>query len=400
MAYAQYMGNLLRREIRVHVGMRMDFALDRSHEELRQKARTFVEEHVVTHADAWDRKKEFPREAWDALAKAGLAGLPFPTKYGGAGRDILSYALAVEEISRASAGLGVTLAVHVSLASQPIFWFGSEEQKRTYLRPLAEGKVLGSFCLTEPGAGSDVAAMESKAVRRGDDYILTGRKYFIMNAPVASTLVVFAMTDKSLAHRGISAFIVPRKTPGVRIGKIFDKMGIRSSVTSEVVFDEVRVPAKNLLGRLGDGFKIAMETLDCGRISIAAQAVGIAQASLDAAVQYARQRVQFGKPIADLQAIRWMIADMATEIEAARLLTYRAASLTDHHRRHTKEASMAKLFAASTAVEATRKALQIHGGYGYMTDLPLERYYRDAKITEIYEGTSEIQRLVISNELL
>ena len=380
--------------------MRMEFALDRSHDEVRRKVRRFVEDHVASYADAWDRNKEFPREAWNALAKAGLAGLPFPAKYGGAGRDILSYAVAVEEISRASAGLGVTLAVHVSLASQPIFWYGTEEQKRRYLPPLAQGKELGSFCLTEPGAGSDVAAMESKAVRRGDDYVLSGRKYFIMNAPVASTLVVFAMTDKSLAHRGISAFIVPRKSPGVKIGKIFDKMGIRSSVTSEVVFDEVRVPAENLLGHIGDGFKIAMDTLDCGRISIAAQAVGIAQASLDAAVQYARHRVQFGKPIADLQAIRWMIADMATEIEAARLLTYRAATLTDHHRRHTMEASMAKLFAASTAVEATRKALQIHGGYGYMTDLPLERYYRDAKITEIYEGTSEIQRLVISNELL
>ncbi len=378
----------------------MDFAVDKSHDELRRKVRRFVEQHVAAHADAWDRRKEFPRHAWVSLAKEGLAGLPFPAKYGGAGRDILSYVLAVEEVSRASAGLGVTLAVHVSLASQPIFWYGTEEQKRRYLRPLAQGKVLGSFCLTEPGAGSDVAAMESKAVRRGDDYLLSGRKYFIMNAPVAGTLVVFVMTDKSLAHRGMSAFIVPRKAPGVKIGKIFDKMGIRSSVTSEVVLDEVRVPAENLLGHVGDGFKIAMDTLDCGRISIAAQAVGIAQASLDAAVQYARNRVQFGKPIADLEAIRWMIADMATDIEAARLLTYRAATLTDHHRRHTMEASMAKLFAASTAVEATRKALQIHGGYGYMTDLPLERYYRDAKITEIYEGTSEIQRLVISNELL
>lgn len=378
----------------------MEFALDRPHDEVRRKVRRFVEEHVAPQAAAWDRDKAFPREAWQALAKEGLAGLPFPARYGGAGKDILSYALAVEEISRASAGLGVTLAVHVSLASQPIFWYGNEEQKRRFLVPLARGQELGSFCLTEPGAGSDVAAMESKAVRKTDGYVLTGRKYFIMNAPVASTLVAFAMTDKSLAHRGISAFLIPRKSPGVRIGKIFDKMGIRASVTSEVVFDEVRVPKEHLLGREGDGFQIAMDTLDCGRISIAAQAVGIAQASLDAAVQYARQRVQFGKPIADLQAIRWMIADMATDIDAARLLTYRAAALTDHGRKHTKEASMAKLFAASTAVEATRKALQIHGGYGYMTDLPLERYYRDAKITEIYEGTSEIQRLVISNELL
>ena len=378
----------------------MEFALDRRHDEVRRKARRFVEEHVAPRADAWDREAEFPVDAWRALAKAGLAGLPFPAKFGGGGRDVLSYAIVVEEISRASAALGVTLAVHVSLASQPIFWFGNDDQKRRFLRPLAQGKQLGSFCLTEPGAGSDVAAMESKAVRKGDDFVLTGRKYFIMNAPVAGTFVVFAMTDKSLGHRGISAFIVPRKSPGVRIGKIFDKMGIRSSVTSEVIFDEVLVPPENLLGRMGDGFKIAMETLDCGRISIAAQAVGIAQASLDAAVQYARHRVQFGRPIADLEAIRWMIADIATDLDAARLLTYRAAWLTDHHKKHTMEASMAKLFAASTAVEATRKALQIHGGYGYMRDLPLERYYRDAKITEIYEGTSEIQRLVISNELL
>ncbi len=378
----------------------MEFALDRSHDEVRKRVRRFVEEQVAPHADAWDRDKEFPRTAWNALGKEGFAGLPFPAAYGGAGRDILSYAVAVEEISRASAGLGVTLAVHVSLASQPVYGFGNEAQKRRYLRPLAQGKVLGSFCLTEPGAGSDVAAMESRATRTRDGYVLSGRKFFIMNAPVAGTLVVFAMTDKSLAHRGMSAFIVPRKSPGVRIGKIFDKMGIRSSVTSEVVFDEVRVPRENLLGREGDGFRIAMETLDCGRISIAAQSVGIAQAALDAAVAYARHRVQFGKPIADLEAIRWMVADMATDLEAARLLTYRAAWLTDRGRRHTKEASMAKLFAASTAIEATRKAMQIHGGYGYMTDLPLERYYRDAKITEIYEGTSEIQRLVISNELL
>jgi butyryl-CoA dehydrogenase len=269
-----------------------------------------------------------------------------------------------------------------------------------HLKPLAQGKQFGSFCLTEPGAGSDVVSMETKAVPDGDEYVISGRKYFIVNAPLASTYLVFAMTDKSLAHRGMCCFIVKREMPGVKIGKIFDKMGIRSSMVSEVILDHVRVPAENMLGQRGDGFKIAMDTLDCGRISIAAQAVGIAQASLDAAVRYARSRVQFGKPISDLEAIKWMIADMATDIEAARLLTYKAAYLTDRGRKHTKESSMAKLFAASTAVEAARKALQIHGGYGYMTDLPLERYYRDAKITEIYEGTSEIQRLVISNELL
>jgi butyryl-CoA dehydrogenase len=378
----------------------MEFELSKPQKDVMKKVRRFVETHVAPNADRWDKNNKFPMEAWRTLSKAGLAGLPVPSRYGGGGQDVISYVLAVEEISKASAALGVTLAVHVSLVSQPLLWFGTEKQKVRYLKPLAQGKQFGSFCLTEPGAGSDVASMESKAVRKGDDYLITGRKYFIVNAPIASTYLVFAMTDKSLAHRGISCFIVERNMPGVKVGKIFNKMGIRSSVVSEIKFDSVRVPAGNMLGRPGDGFKIAMETLDCGRISIAAQAVGIAQASLDAAVAYAKSRVQFGKPIADLQAIRWMIADMATEIEAARLLTYKAARLTDQGARHTKEASMAKLFAASTAVEAARKALQIHGGYGYMTDLPLERYYRDAKITEIYEGTSEVQRLVISNELL
>ncbi len=378
----------------------MDFAPTRHQDEVRKRTRRFVEEHVLPHADAWDKSGEFPKAAWRALAKAGLAGIPIPAKYGGAGRDVVSYAMAVEEVSRGSAALGVTLAVHTSLVSQPVLWFGSEAQKTRTLRPLAQGKRMGSFCLTESGAGSDVAAMETKATQKGGDYVIKGRKIFIMNAPLASTFLVFAMTDRSLAHRGISCFVVPRGTPGLRLGKLFDKMGIRSSLTSEVILDEVRVPAESMLGRRGDGFKIAMDTLDCGRISIAAQAVGIAQAALDAAVEYARTRVQFGRPIGDQQAIRWMVADMATEIEAARLLTHKAARLTDLGRRHTKEASMAKLFAASTAVEATRKAMQVHGGSGYMRDLPLERYYRDAKITEIYEGTSEIQRLVISNEFL
>lgn len=382
------------------LGATMDFTLTKPQQEVQRRARRFVEDHVLPHADTWDRIGKFPREAWKALAKANLTGIPIPRKYGGSGLDVTGYALAVEEISKGSAALGVTLAVHVSLASQPLLRFGTEDQKKRYLAPLAGGRHLGSFCLTEPGAGSDVMSLETKARAKGDDFVLRGRKYFIMNAPIASTFLVFAVTDKSLGHRGISCFIVERRTPGLRIGKIFDKMGIRSSLTSEVVLDEVRVSAENLLGRPGDGFRIAMETLDCGRVSIAAQSVGIAEAALHAAVEYARTRVQFGRPIAELQAIRWMIADIATDIEAARLLTYRAARLIDEGRRHTKEASMAKLFAASAAVEATRKAMQIHGGYGYMKDLPLERYYRDAKITEIYEGTSEIQRLVISNELL
>ena len=378
----------------------MDFLPSKNQEQVRRKARRFTEEHVLPKADKWDKSNKFPMDAWRELARSGLTGIPIPRKFGGAGHDVVSYALAVEEISRGSAALGVTLAVHTSLVSQPLLWFGTEQQKRRYLKPLAAGRQFGSFCLTEPGAGSDVASMESKATMKGDHYIIKGRKYFIMNAPLASTFLVFAMTDRSMAHRGISCFAVEREMPGVRIGKIFDKMGIRSSLASEVIFEDVKVPAENMLGRPGDGFRIAMETLDCGRISIAAQACGIAQASLEAAVQYSKTRVQFGRPIADQQALRWMIADMATDIEASRLLTYKAARMTDAGKRHSKEAAMAKLFAASTAVEAARKAMQIHGGYGYMTDLPLERYYRDAKITEIYEGTSEIQRLVISNDIL
>ena len=378
----------------------MEFAPSKRQKGVMRRVQKFVDAHVGGRADQWDKTGKFPVEAWRSLSKSSLTGLPIPRKYGGAGEDVLSYVQAVEEISKASAAFGVTLAVHVSLVSQPLLWFGTEQQKMHYLKPLALGRQLGSFCLTEPGAGSDVSAMESRATQKGDSYLINGHKYFIVNAPMAGTYLVFAMTDKSLGHRGISCFIVDRNIPGVRIGRVFDKMGIRSSQVSEVFFDDVRVPAENMLGRPGDGFKIAMETLDCGRISIAAQAVGIAQASLEAAIQYAKTRVQFSRPIGDLQAIRWMLADMATEIEAARLLTYRAAYLTGKSKKHTKEASMAKLFAASTAVHAARQALQIHGGYGYMTDLPLERYYRDAKITEIYEGTSEIQRLVISNELL
>jgi len=294
----------------------MEFTPTNPQEAVLRKVRTFVERQVLPKADRWDKSKKFPVETWRAMARSGLTGLPIPLKYGGSGQDVLSYVFAVEEISRGSAALGVTLAVHVSLVSQPLLWFGTEQQKTRYLRPLAQGREFGSFCLTEPGAGSDVASMESKAIQSGDEYVITGRKYFIVNAPMASTYLVFAMTDKPLAYRGISCFIVERKMPGVKIGKIFDKMGIRASMVSEVIFDEVRVPAKNMLGRRGEGFKIAMDTLDCGRISIAAQAVGIAQASLDAAIQHARTRVQFGKPISDQQAIRWMIADMATDIEA------------------------------------------------------------------------------------
>ena len=266
----------------------MEFALNKGQGEVLRAARKFAEQLVLPKADGWDKSKKFPTDTWRAMARAGLTGLPIPRKYGGGGQDVLSYVLAVEEISRGSAALGVTLAVHVSLVSQPLLSYGTEQQKMRYLKPLAQGVKFGSFCLTETGAGSDVASMESKATRSGDDYVIHGRKYFIVNAPMASTYLVFAMTDKSLAHRGISCFIVDRKMPGVKIGKIFDKMGIRSSMVSEVIFDDVRVPAKNMLGRPGEGFKIAMDTLDCGRISIAAQAVGIAQASLDAAIEHAR----------------------------------------------------------------------------------------------------------------
>jgi alkylation response protein AidB-like acyl-CoA dehydrogenase len=334
------------------------------------------------------------------MGELGILGLPYPEEYGGAGSDFLSYAIAVEEISRACASTGIGLSVHISLCSWPIFKYGTEEQKQKYLRPLAEGKKLGAFGLTEPNAGTDVAAGSTSAVKDGDFYVLNGTKVFNTNGGEAEIEVIFAVTDKAAGMKGMSAFIVEKGTPGFSFGKKEIKMGIRSSVQRELIFENCRIPAANLLGKEGEGFKIAMTTLDGGRIGVAAQALGIAQAALDAAIKYAKERVQFGKPIASQQAISFMLAEMATQVEAARLLTYRAAYNKSHHLPYGKEAAMAKMFASDIAMEVTTNAVQIFGGYGFSREYPVERLMRDAKITQIYEGTNQAQKMVIAGNIL
>lgn len=326
--------------------------------------------------------------------------MPFPTEYGGAGVDYLTYAIAVEELSRSCAATGFTMSVHTGLACGPIFNFGTEEQKKKFLTPMAKGEHLGAFALTEPGAGTDVGAATSTAVLDGDEYVLNGVKTFTSNGPVANTYVTFAWTDKNDKRNGMTAFIVPRETPGLSVGEEFKKMGIRASQTSEIIFKDCRVPKENVLGKVGDGLKIAMNSFDHGRIGIAAQAVGIAQAALDESISYSKQRVQFGKPISRNQAIQWMIADMHTDITAGRFLYYYAAYLKDQGLPFTKEAAMAKVFCAEMCSKHASKAVQIHGGYGYCKGQKVERLMRDAKITEIYEGTSEAQRMVIAGNLL
>ncbi len=329
-----------------------------------------------------------------------MTGIPWPEQYGGAGADYLSYVIAVEELSRVDASIGVTLSAHVSLASWPIYKFGTEEQKQRFLRPLAEGKKMGAYCLTEPGSGSDSAGMKTTAVRDGDHYVLNGSKIFITNAGEAEIYIVFAVTQPELKHKGITAFIVEKGMEGFTMGKKEKKLGIRSSPTLAVNFEDVRVPLENRLGEEGQGFKIAMMTLDGGRNGIAAQALGIAQGAFDHARDYAKERNQFGKPIAALQAIQFKLADMATKIEAARLLTYQAAWLEDQGLPYGKASAMSKVFAGDIAMEVTTEAVQVFGGYGYTREYPVERFMRDAKITQIYEGTNEIQRVVISNYLL
>jgi len=367
---------------------------------LRQMVRDFALKEIEPKAAEIDEREEFPWETINKMAELGLLGIPFPEKYGGAGMDNVCYAIAVEEIARVCGSTAITLAAHISLAAAPIYLFGTEEQKQRYLVPLAKGEVLGAFGLTEPQAGSDAAAIKTSAVLRGDHYVLNGTKCFITNAGVAQVLLISAKTDPSAGHRGISSFIVERDFEGLKIGKRENKLGLRGSDTSEIIMEDCLVPKENLLGKEGEGFKQALITLDGGRISIGAMAVGIAQGALDKSIQYAKERVQFGQPIANFQAIQWMLADMATEIHAARLMVYEAARLEDAGVRFTKEASMAKLFASEVAMRATTKAIQIHGGYGYCKDYPVERYFRDAKLTEIGEGTSEIQRLVIARYLL
>ena len=377
----------------------MNFKLSEEHEMIRKMVRDFARNEVAPTAAERDEEERFDREIFNKMAELGLTGIPWPEEYGGIGSDYVAYCIAIEELSRVCASTGVTLSAHTSLAGWPIYKFGNEEQKQKYLRPMAEGKSMGAYGLTEPGSGSDSGAMRTNARLEGDHYVLNGSKIFITNGGEADTYVVFALTDPTSKHKGTSAFIVEKDFPGFSVGKKEKKLGIRSSPTTEIIFEECKVPKENLLGEEGEGFKIAMMTLDGGRNGIAAQAVGIAQGALDAAVDYAKERVQFGKPISAQQGVGFKLADMATSIEAARLLTYQAAWLESEGLPYGKESAMSKLFAGDTAMKVTTEAVQIFGGYGYTKDYPVERFMRDAKITQIYEGTQEIQRLVISRML-
>ncbi|MDE3056465.1 MAG: acyl-CoA dehydrogenase [Bacteroidota bacterium] len=378
----------------------MNFELSETQKMIRETARQFAIDELAPAAEERDAKEEFPHEAVKKLGELGFMGMMVPEQYGGAGLDTVSYALAMEEISRGDASVGVIMSVNNSLVCYGIEAFGTEEQKQKYLVPLAQGKLLGAFALSEPEAGSDATNQHTLAVRDGDFYILNGIKNWITNGYNADVVLVMAATDPSKGAHGISTFIVEKGMPGFSPGKKERKLGIRSSDTVSLSFQDVRVPVANRIGEEGFGFKFAMKTLDGGRIGIAAQALGIAQASLDASIKYSKERKAFDKPIADLQAIQFKIADMATEIESARLLTLQAALMKDAGEKFSKHAAMAKLFASRTAVRSALEAIQIHGGYGYIREYNVERYLRDAKITEIYEGTSEIQRVVISRELL
>ncbi|KMY51985.1 acyl-CoA dehydrogenase [Peribacillus loiseleuriae] len=377
----------------------MQFKLTEEHDMIRKMVRDFAKKEVEPTAAERDEEERFDRTLFDKMAELGLTGIPWPEKYGGIGSDYLAYCIAVEELSRVCASTGVTLSAHISLAGWPIYSFGTEEQKQKYLRPMAEGKKIGAYGLTEPGAGSDAGGMSTQAKLDGDYYVLNGSKIFITNGGIADTYIVFALTNPESKQKGTSAFIIEKDFPGFSVGKKERKLGIRSSPTTEIIFEDCQVPKGNLLGKEGEGFKIAMMTLDGGRNGIAAQAVGIAQGALDAAVEYAKGRVQFGKPIASQQGIGFKLAEMATGVEAARLLTYQAAWLESEGFPYGKESAMSKLFAGDTAMKVTTEAVQVFGGYGYTKDYPVERYMRDAKITQIYEGTQEIQKLVISRML-
>ena len=378
----------------------MSFKTTEVHENLRQKVREFAENEVKPIAFMLDQNNEFPTEAIKKFAEMGLMGIPYPTEYGGAGMDTLSYAIAVEELSRVDGGTGVILSAHVSLGSYPIYAFGTEKQKQKYLVPLASGEKLGAFGLTEPNAGSDAGGTETTAVLEEDHYILNGGKIFITNADKADTYVVFAVTTPGIGTRGISAFIVEKGWEGFTFGDHYDKMGIRSSSTAELIFNNVKVPKENLLGKEGEGFKIAMATLDGGRIGIASQALGIAQGAFENALAYSKERIQFGKPIAQQQIISFKLADMATKIRAARFLVYSAAELKENHEPFGMESAMAKQYASDICLEVVNDALQIFGGTGYLKGMEVERAYRDAKICTIYEGTNEIQRVVIASHLI
>ena len=378
----------------------MLFKTTAEHEALRAKVREFAESEVKPIAFMLDKNNEFPTEAIKKLGEMNLMGIPYPKEYGGAGLDALSYAIAVEELSRVDGGTGVILSAHVSLGSYPIMAFGTEEQKKKYLVPLAKGEKIGAFGLTEPNAGSDAGGTETTAVLEGDHYILNGEKIFITNAPKADTYIIFAVTTPDIGTKGISAFIVEKGWEGFSFGDHYDKLGIRSSSTAQLLFNDVKVPKENLLGKEGEGFKIAMATLDGGRIGIASQALGIAQGAYEHALEYAKERIQFGKPIAHQQIISFKLADMATKLRAARFLVYSAAELKENHEPYGMESAMAKQYASDICLEVVNDALQIFGGSGYLKGMEVERAYRDAKICTIYEGTNEIQRVVIAAHII
>ena len=378
----------------------MEFGLTKEQQLVKQMVRDFALNEVKPMAAEVDEHEVFPMENVKKMGKIGMMGIPFAKEYGGAGGDVLSYILTVEELSKVCATTGVIVSAHTSLGAGAINDFGTEEQKKKYLVPLAKGEKIGAFGLTEPGAGTDAAGQQTVAVLEGDHYVLNGSKIFITNGGVADTFVIFAMTDKKLGTKGISAFIVEKGFPGFSIGKIEEKMGIRGSSTTELIFENCIVPKENLLGKEGKGFGMAMKTLDGGRIGIAAQALGIAEGAYDEAVKYMKERKQFGRNLGAFQGLQWMIAEMNTKIEAARFLVYKAAWLKQNKLPYSVDAARAKLFAAEVAMEVTTKSVQIHGGYGFTKDYPVERMMRDAKITEIYEGTSEVQKMVISGAAL
>ncbi len=377
----------------------MDFSLTEEQKVFQKTVREFCEKELKPIAAKIDKEEYFPGDVYRKMGKLGLLGMTVPKKYGGAGIDRISYMIALEEISRVCGSTGLTVEAHNSLGVGHIYEMGTEEQRRKYLPKLTSGEELAAWALTEPNAGSDAASIQTTAVLDGDEWVINGTKHFITNGDLAWTVVVMAKTDKTKGARGISAFIVERGTPGFKVGQLEDKLGLRGSHTAELIFEDCRVPKENLLGKEGEGFIGAMKILDRGRTAIGAMSVGIARAAFEESLAYAKQRQQFGKPIGKFQAIRWMLADMATEIDAARLLVYRAAYMEDQNQRFTKEAAMAKLFASEIAMRATVKAIQIFGGYGYLKEYPVERFYRDVKLCQIGEGTSEVQRIVISRQL-
>ena len=377
----------------------MDFKLSKSHELQRELYRKFAEEQVAPLAEEMDETETFDMDLLNKMQKYGLMGIPYPQKYGGAGGDYLGYALCMEEISAADASTGITISVHTSLACSCIFNYGSEEQKEKWLRPLIDGRKVGCFGLTEPNAGSDPAALQTKAVLDGDEYVINGAKIFTTNSGFADTFVMFAMTDKSAGANGISCFVVDKDTPGIHVGPNIKRMGIRAASNCEVSYENVRIPKENLIGKEGKGFKAAMKALDGGRIGVAAQSVGIAQGALNEAIKYVKERKQYGKRISQFQNTQFKVAELQTAIDAARFLTWRAASAKDNHDHYGVHAAMAKLYSSKVANDVTRDCVQLMGGYGYSREYPVERMMRDAKITEIYEGTSEIMKMVVSRSM-